>query len=793
MLNKNEKWFLKITILYQIVIFGLLALAVTSVSLGVAILVQDITFDYLLILTLVALMLSWMMASGGQRAWKSSFLLFVSGGICTFFLIGDIFGVILSWLGTIPDLIWQVFQSSDQISIEMSAFQAEWITLQLMVRTQISDLSIWFRSILAGKPGFNYTASAMIWGLAIWLTAAWAGWFQRRRNQSLAAVLPCGVLLLSVMGYTYGPTTPLLLLLFATLLLVAANHYILKEKKWKERSMDFSEAKRGEIFSQFTGLSLAFILAAALIPRISVSTIIEKVQEWVNPSLSQVEPFLQSFGLEQGAVSEEYFYEPISGGLPRQHLLDTGPEISDQVVMQVKLVNLSPADLNETIGPLLYWRSHTYDRYTGNGWQTSPVSVQVYSANEETHPPTEKGSIILQQDFRLKTEKDFIYAAGEIIALDEDFQLAWRSSPETTDTQSFNGDLFAGTVQEKNYRVISQFPVASESELRASAGVYPSWIAARYRALPSSLPTRVRDLALQLTRTAPTPYDKARAIEAYLRTFKYQLKLPDPPRNRDVVDTFLFELQKGYCDYFASAMVVMARAAGLPARLAVGYTRGTYDSTKQAFIITGENAHTWVEIYFAGIGWVPFEPTAAQPEIIRSQLEWESHPDIESTPGIDLREILTDWNYTPWLKWLTGFLVGTLLLIGIWFLWDTIYLKFLPPSQLAIILFRRLFRYGSQLGVASRAGDTPYEFVTHLEEQINAINQPYFLQVPGFLRTLSQLYVRASFSPRPLTKLEKYQLLHLWPSLRRKLLRASWLYFQKENHEKRARKSRNFR
>jgi transglutaminase-like putative cysteine protease len=78
-------------------------------------------------------------------------------------------------------------------------------------------------------------------------------------------------------------------------------------------------------------------------------------------------------------------------------------------------------------------------------------------------------------------------------------------------------------------------------------------------------------LARDLTATEPTPFDRARAIEAYLRTYPYTLDLPSPKLDRDVVDYFLFDLRQGYCDYYATSMVVLARAAGLPARLAVGY------------------------------------------------------------------------------------------------------------------------------------------------------------------------------------------------------------------------------
>ena len=79
------------------------------------------------------------------------------------------------------------------------------------------------------------------------------------------------------------------------------------------------------------------------------------------------------------------------------------------------------------------------------------------------------------------------------------------------------------------------------------------------------------------TATEATPYDRARAIELYLRTIPYSLDVPIPPAEHDVVDYFLFDLRRGYCDYYATAMAMLPRAAGLPAHVAVGYAAGDYD------------------------------------------------------------------------------------------------------------------------------------------------------------------------------------------------------------------------
>jgi hypothetical protein len=153
-------------------------------------------------------------------------------------------------------------------------------------------------------------------------------------------------------------------------------------------------------------------------------------------------------------------------------------------------------------------------------------------------------------------------------------------------------------------------PDVTVAELAAAGEDYPDWIRERYLALPP-LPERVVELAREITGAAQTPYDKARAVEVYLRQLPYDLSV-ERPASGDVVDYFLFDVRKGFCDYYASAMAVLLRAVGVPTRLAVGYARGTYDQRTGEWVVTEQDAHAWVEVFFPGIGWVEFEPTPSQ-------------------------------------------------------------------------------------------------------------------------------------------------------------------------------------
>src|SRR4029077_7415230 len=114
---------------------------------------------------------------------------------------------------------------------------------------------------------------------------------------------------------------------------------------------------------------------------------------------------------------------------------------------------------------------------------------------------------------------------------------------------------------------------------------------------------------------ATNPYDEATAIQNYLRTgggFRYTLKPEMAPPGVDPLWYFLNTSHAGYCEYFATAMGDMLRSLGIPTRLVNGYGPGTYNTNKGRYEVRGEDAHTWVEVYFPKYGWIPFEPTPTE-------------------------------------------------------------------------------------------------------------------------------------------------------------------------------------
>lgn len=158
------------------------------------------------------------------------------------------------------------------------------------------------------------------------------------------------------------------------------------------------------------------------------------------------------------------------------------------------------------------------------------------------------------------------------------------------------------------YEGSSLLPAARPSDLRKASVVYPEAIRETYLQLPA-LDPRIRPLAEKIAAGSSSEYDKAANIQRYLIAhYSYTLDLTGPPAN-DPLANFLFIRRSGNCEYFASAMTVMLRSIGIPARYVTGFLPGEYNDVGGDYIVRQSDAHAWVEVYFPGYGWMTFDPT----------------------------------------------------------------------------------------------------------------------------------------------------------------------------------------
>jgi transglutaminase-like putative cysteine protease len=252
-----------------------------------------------------------------------------------------------------------------------------------------------------------------------------------------------------------------------------------------------------------------------------------------------------------------------------------------------------------------YWRLTSLERFDGRIWSSSGS----YGKAKGTLPkaePTKVNTAEVDQTFSITAlaaiwlpsayEPHRFTGKGLDVRYDEDSAtLIVDSSVPTSDGLT--------------YEVESASPRITPEDLTGTSGEVPSSIRSRFTGLPSDFSPRVRQLAAQVTASARTPYAQARALQDYLRTFTYDLTVP-AGHSGDDLEHFLFDTKRGYCEQFAGAFGAMARSLGLPARVAVGFTPGELDPSRpDTYHVLGEHAHAWPEVYFAGAGWVAFEPT----------------------------------------------------------------------------------------------------------------------------------------------------------------------------------------
>ena len=254
-----------------------------------------------------------------------------------------------------------------------------------------------------------------------------------------------------------------------------------------------------------------------------------------------------------------------------------------------------------------YWRSYALDSYTGQSWTRDPQATSSSVDAElglpftepDESPASDHGEETFSQTFFIDSP-----LSNEVISA-YPVQSVYFPAPNLT--MYANGTLEAPFAlhQGVNYATVSVVRDMSAAALRTAQPITPRMT--EWTSLPDTVTQRTLDLAASLSAGQPTEYDTVMNTTTYLRDhYTYSL---DTPRltDSDAVDQFLFIDREGFCEQFASTLAVMLRADGIPARLAVGYASGDHDAFTGTYTVHNSDAHAWTEVYFPGIGWLPFD------------------------------------------------------------------------------------------------------------------------------------------------------------------------------------------
>jgi len=244
-------------------------------------------------------------------------------------------------------------------------------------------------------------------------------------------------------------------------------------------------------------------------------------------------------------------------------------------------------------------RLGAYTTYTGDGWERDSESRERVTGAIKTD-----GGNNPEPEYQVDvtTRRRFSSLAT-----------VWRPAYADADRDVFINSNRGLTVDEPfeanaTYRTVTYGPPSTQQARDAKGDSYSSEIESRYMQLPSDTPNRLGRQTNKITADAETPYEAAAAIRTWLKTNKdYSLNVSHNQDN-GVAEAFVFEMDAGYCQYFATAMTVMLRTQDIPARYVTGYGAGETIGENR-YLLRGKNAHAWVEVYFEDVGWVTFDPT----------------------------------------------------------------------------------------------------------------------------------------------------------------------------------------
>jgi hypothetical protein len=635
----------------------------------------------------------------------------------------------------------------------------------------------WWRALAAGAPFDDPLLLLALLYLLFWLLGAWLAWGLLRRQQPLLAVAPAGAALsTNVLNFPDGQDAYVFWFVVITLALLLWSTYQSSLAAARRRRAELGEGARWDFWERGALAAAGLVALGVLVPPLSVTDRTNDIQNGLSQTWGRI---THSAGTSAGATSIGLSADArLGGSLART----TGVVLTYTVVGDAPGPSYFRAlDLQPVQQAWAFEGSLAATQHVARGQEV--VYAETY---EEQRRATYQLDVLRPPD----VAPNLVLAPGQLAAADREVQAAQSRTQPGFDVPPFQllvADRVTAASGRGGYRVEVQQSVASEAELRAAGTAYPTWLQG-YRGLPAGYRSpatlaRVRDLALRVTAGAASPYDRAAAIERYLRAnFTYTLTPGPPPPGVDAEEQFLFRGREGYCQYFATAMADMLRLLGVPVRLVNGYGPGTYDPQLHRFVVRESDAHTWPEAYFPRYGWVPFEPT---PDGVYFPVQrgggagvsctGDSCSDASGTPlappaataaprprpepsGVSVAPARRGPALPSLRTWTAAAALALLALVLVLIAVS----RFLRPQTVSGVWGRAMLLL-QLAGIRPRTGETPIEFGDRVAGE--------FPEAAAGIRRLAVDFAVAAYAPPGLAELSRPAVLAGWGSLRPLLLR----------------------
>lgn len=609
----------------------------------------------------------------------------------------------------------------------------------------------WLMILLGGGTSYDTLVFVAELALLLWLFGYISAWQYFRHRRLWWVLFPPTTGLMFNLYYAPPELMPYFMIHLGLCLLLLIRHRLdQRQGEWqKARILAGDEARFDIIRDGLIIAVMALFLAWTLPGAQQVKALSRFGERLEGPVRSFKEEWNRLFAsLQRYGTSRELTFGPTK-------LLAGGVQLTDAPI----------ADIQAVEGR--YWAAAVYDYYGGRGWAATytdrgPLGQNSSPMAEPPYPMRKKVEQVVRVRWpamRIILAAPLLYqgdipAEAQLLYLPREGAAAAR--PPADIQMAFpQHRLYEGDV----YTVTSLVSVVDEESLRAAGSDYPDWVRRYYLQLPEDVPRRLRWLARFLTRGYTNNYDKAQALESFLRQIPYNDQVEAPPPDEDAVEYFVFMMRQGYCDYYASAMVVLARLAGIPARFVQGYAVGE-PSADGVYHIQEKHGHAWAELYFPPYGWIIFEPTPAQPLPVRYASRVEAltaEAEKRQTAANPLEEEPKFGPDVPAVGEMSGpfgipplpaparvGMEGGIVLLGLGMLAGILWAgwRLMEPRRLTPVerIYLRLMRLAPLLaGVRAQPSWTPYEFAMALARRAPAAGVS--------VRALADMFVQQRYGP----------------------------------------------